>query len=160
MPAVSLKSQLNTASVLTLVTVEPATPTEDLPFSPPLMPAPSSTLPSDESSYDTSDESDSDDESPTTQNPSEREAERMRVLEAAGITFSKPDANSPKRPTRMPRRKAPLRPDRPSTAAAVPTLAEPVEPEESAEDHEERMEDAYDVRSTFLFSHLDGCYGD
>ncbi|KAK4700326.1 hypothetical protein P7C70_g5926, partial [Phenoliferia sp. Uapishka_3] len=99
--------------------------------------------------------SDSDVESPSARSPGEREAERIRVLEAAGFMIRRNDVDKPagspignRRSTR--RRAAPMRPDRPSSAAhpeVASHVVETTEPEEAdaAEDHEERMEDAYDL---------------
>lgn len=96
---------------------------------------------------------DSDVESPAgARDPKEREIERLRVLEAAGLLVRDETPNAAKR--RPTRRAAPARPPRqalrrlPSTAESSEdarggqVLEEPpVEPEEQ----EERMEDAFDV---------------
>lgn len=101
--------------------------------------------------------SDSDDESDkeesSGQSPKRREAERLRVLEAAGlIVLGSSAGRSPagvKR--RATRRVAPARPPR-QALPALPTMVgsppAPLEDEEAQvkeDQHEERMEDAYDV---------------
>lgn len=98
-----------------------------------------------------SDDSDSEVESPDARSPGEREAEKLRVLEAAGVlvlgtkkvqeeTGLVVEGGGGKR-----RRKAPMRPMRKAVEAEVPREEEVAGPEETVEMREERMEDAYDV---------------
>lgn len=83
--------------------------------------------------------------------PKERELERLRVLEAAGLLVR--DDTPVKR---RPRRAAPARPERltkpdvfPTTELEMDEETQADEPEEQ-EQQEERMEDAFDVSDSFL----------
>lgn len=96
-----------------------------------------------------SSDDDSDAESPEgARDPKEREAERLRVLEAAGLlvrdgTPSKRRSTRRAAPARPPRRERPTLPTTAESEDEEPSPEEepPIEPEEQ----EERMEDAFDV---------------
>lgn len=104
---------------------------------------------------DSEDEDDSDVESPAaSQSPEAREAERIRVLEAAGL-LRRGSAATPKRKRRPP----PPRPERrPRESSNLEQIIDtPLEvaeqhegPPEDEDEQEERMEDAYDVRCSSL----------
>ena len=97
------------------------------------------------------DDDDSDVESPVaTQSPEAREAERLRVLEAAGLLRRRSSRATPKRRRRPP----PPRPQRryrestnleEAIAAPLEVADQEEEVPENEEEQEERMEDAYDV---------------
>ncbi|GAA5879139.1 hypothetical protein JCM16303_001313 [Sporobolomyces ruberrimus] len=99
---------------------------------------------------DSEDEDDSDVESPAaSQSPEAREAERIRVLEAAGL-LRRGSAATPKRKRRPP----PPRPERrPRESSNLEQIIDtPLEvaeqhegPPEDEDEQEERMEDAYDL---------------
>jgi len=99
-------------------------------------------------------------ESPSiAQSPEAREAERVRVLEAAGLLRRRSSRATPKRKRRPP----PPRPQRryrestnleEAIAAPLEVADQEQEVPEDEEEQEERMEDAYDVSQFTLFSRL------
>lgn len=101
-----------------------------------------------ESDTDSDNDADSGDEGASSE---AREAERLRVLEAAGLLIKTPSAEAT--PKRRPRRPPPARPQRrPESAFVVDTpVREPVQPraedddDPEPEEQEERIEDAYDL---------------
>ncbi|KAM0752107.1 hypothetical protein T439DRAFT_379225 [Meredithblackwellia eburnea MCA 4105] len=151
---VELKLPQPSSFVPAVPRVDPPTPQTSLP-PPPIATANTPLSPSTKVDWGSSDEdsdSDSDVESPDARNPAEREAERLRVLEAAGVLVRGPAADGTDGSSGTPRarrRPAPRRPSKPpghSTASSsAEATQEEAHEEESPEHHEERMEDAYDL---------------